>query len=336
MKSKSTSKGLTAAAWALATALATTLAPAGLSAQTYPAQPIKIIVPTAPGGVADIAGRVLAQRLNDGGKTAVVENRTGGGGAIAASFVSKSPADGYTVLVGFHATQAILPHLQQLNYDADKDLVPITVAVRSANIMVVNKDIPAKTVQEFVAHVKANAGKVSYGSQGNGSSGHILGEQFKALAGLDLAHVAYRGGAPAVQDLIAGHVAVVFDILTLARPQVEAGNVRALLITSPEPDPVFPGVPTAKQAGFPALEGGPWFGFFAPTGTPPAVIDYLFEQTKQAFSSDATKDQMKKQLLTPVLGTPAETKAFVSGEYKRWGEIIKSANIKMDAAAPAK
>ncbi len=325
MKCVSTSKGLTAAALAMATALA----PAGLSAQTYPAQPIKIIVPTAPGGVADIAGRVLAQRLNDGGKTAVVENRTGGGGAIAASFVAKSPADGYTVLVGFHATQAILPHLQTLNYDADKDLVPITVAVRSANIMVVNKDIPAKTVQEFVAHVKANSGKVSYGSQGNGSSGHILGEQFKSLAGIDLAHVAYRGGAPAVQDLIAGHVAVVFDILTLARPQVEAGNVRALLITSPDPDPVFPGVPTAKQAGFPALEGGPWFGFFAPTGTPQPALDYLFEQTKQAFSSEAAKDQMKKQMLTTVLGTPAETKAFVSGEYKRWGEIIKSANIKM-------
>lgn len=301
--------------------------------QSYPNQTVKIIVPTAPGGVADIAGRMLAQRLNDGGKTAVVENRTGGGGAIAASFVAKSPADGYTVYVGFHATQAILPHLQPLNYDAEKDLVPITVAVRSANIMVINAKVPAKTVQEFVAYVKANPGKISYGSQGNGSSGHILGEQFKALAGIDLAHVAYRGAAPAVQDLIAGHVAVVFDILTLARPQTEAGTVRALLVTSPEPDPVFPGVPTAKQAGFPALEGGPWFGFFVPTGTPQEAIAYLFEQAKQAFSSATAKDQMKKQLLTPVLGTPAETARFVSSEYKRWGDIIRSANIKMDTPA---
>ncbi len=312
-----------------AVAASTLLAASIASAQPYPSQPIKIIVPTAPGGVADIAGRMLSQRLNDSGKTAVVENRTGGGGAIAASFVAKSPADGYTVLVGFHATQAILPHLQTLNYDADKDLVPITVAVRSANIMVVNKNIPANTVQEFVAHTKANSGKVSYGSQGNGSSGHILGEQFKALAGIDLAHVAYRGGAPAVQDLIAGHVAVVFDILTLARPQVESGNVRALLITSPDPDPVFPGVPTAKQAGFPALEGGPWFGFFAPTGTPQAALDYLFAETKQAFSTAAAKDSLSKQLLTPVLGTPAETKTFVSAEYKRWGDVIKAANIKL-------
>lgn len=299
------------------------------AAQQYPSQPIKIIVPTPPGGVADITGRALAQRLNDTGKTAVVENRTGAGGSIAAAFVAKSPADGYTVYVGFHATQAILPHLQTLTYDAEKDFAPVTVAVQSANIMVVNPKIPAKTAQEFVTYVKANSGKISYGSQGNGSSGHILGEQFKQLAGIDLAHVAYRGGAPAVQDLVAGHVAVVFDILTLARPQVEAGNVKTLLITSAQPDPVFPGVPTAKQAGFPALEGGPWFGFFVPTGTPKAVVDLLYAETKQAFGTDAAKDQMRKQLLTPILGTPDETKAFVAAEYKRWGEIIKSANIKL-------
>jgi tripartite-type tricarboxylate transporter receptor subunit TctC len=297
--------------------------------QQYPSQPIKIIVPTPAGGVADITGRALAQRLNDTGKTAVVENRTGAGGAIAAAFVAKSPADGHTVYVGFHATQAILPHLQTLTYDAEKDFAPVTVAVQSANIMVVNPKIPASSAQEFVAYAKANSGKVSYGSQGNGSSGHILGEQFKQLAGIDLAHVAYRGGAPAVQDLVAGHVAVVFDILTLARPQVEAGNVKALLITSAQPDPVFPGVPTAKQAGFPQLEGGPWFGFFVPTGTPKAVIDFLYEESKQAFGTPMAKEQMKQQLLTPILGTPDQTKVFVAAEYKRWGEIIKSANIKL-------
>lgn len=299
------------------------------SSQPYPSQPIKIIVPTPPGGVADIAGRALAQRLNDTGKTAVVENRTGAGGAIAAAFVAKSPADGHTIYVGFHATQAILPHLQALTYDAEKDFAPVTVAVQSANIMVVNPKIPANTAQEFVAYVKANSGKVSYGSQGNGSSGHILGEQFKELAGIDLAHVAYRGAAPAVQDLVAGHVAVVFDILTLARPQVEAGAVKALLITSPQPDPAFPGVPTAKQAGFPQLEGGPWFGFFVPTGTPASVIAFLYEETKQAFGTPAAKEQMSKQMLTPVLGTPDQTRAFVAAEYKRWGDIIKSANIKL-------
>jgi tripartite-type tricarboxylate transporter receptor subunit TctC len=298
-------------------------------AQPYPSQPVKIIVPTPAGGVADIAGRVLGNHLNQAGKTAVVENRTGGGGSIAASFVAKSPPDGYTVLVGFHATQAILPHLQKLNYDAAKDLVPVTVAVRSANILVINPATPAKTVKELVAHAKANPGKFTYASQGNGSSGHILGEQFKQLTGLDIAHVPYRGGAPAVQDLVAGHVGMLFDILTLAKPQIEAGKMRALLITSSEPDPSFPGVPTAKQAGLPALEGGPWFGFFVPAGTPKSVIDYLNAESRKAFSTPQAKEQFAKQLLTTMLGSPEETAKFVASEFKRWGDVIRAANIKM-------
>lgn len=309
---------------------AASLLPSGQGlAQGYPSQPVKIIVPTPAGGVADIAGRVLGNHFNQAGKTAVVENRTGGGGAIAASFVAKSPADGYTVLVGFHATQAILPHLQKLNYDATTELVPITIAVRSANILVINPSTPAKTVQELVAHAKANPGKFTYASQGNGSSGHILGEQFKQLTGIDIAHVPYRGGAPAVQDLVAGHVGMLFDILTLAKPQIEAGKMRALLITSSEPDPAFPGVPTAKQAGFPALEGGPWFGFFVPAGTPQPVIDFLYAESRKAFSTPEAKEQFSKQLLTTLLAPPEETKRFVEAEYKRWGDVIRSANIKM-------
>jgi tripartite-type tricarboxylate transporter receptor subunit TctC len=301
----------------------------GASAQPYPSQPVKIIVPTPAGGVADIAGRVLGNHLNQAGKTSVVENRTGGGGAIAASFVAKSPADGYTVLVGFHATQAILPHLQKLNYDAAKDLVPVTIAVRSANILVINPSTPAKSVQELVAYAKANPGKLNYASQGNGSSGHILGEQFKQLTGLDLAHVPYRGGAPAVQDLVAGHVGMLFDILTLAKPQIDAGKMRGLLITSAEPDAAFPGVPTARQAGFPALEGGPWFGFFVPAGTPRDVIDYIYAESRKAFSTPEAKEQFSRQLLTTLLEPPAATSKFVEAEFKRWGDVIRSANIKM-------
>lgn len=322
-----------AAAFAAA-AVAILVSPA--NSQQYPSQPVKIIVPTPAGGVADIAGRTLGNHLNQAGKTAVVENRTGGGGAIAASFVAKSPADGYTVLVGFHATQAILPHLQTLNYDAAKDLMPVTVAVRAGNVLVVNPATPAKSVKELIDYIKANPGKISYASQGNGSSGHILGEQFKQLTKLDIAHVPYRGGAPAVQDLVAGHVGMLFDIPTLARPQVESGALRALLITTPEPEPAFPGVPTARQAGFPDLEGGPWFGFFVPTGTPRPIIDYIYAESKKAFSTADAKAQFQKQLLTVMLGTPEETAKFVADEYKRWGEIIRSANIKLETAAPAK
>jgi tripartite-type tricarboxylate transporter receptor subunit TctC len=299
------------------------------NAQNYPSQPIKIIVPTAPGGVADIIGRTFATKLTEAGKTAIAENKTGAGGAIAADFAAKSAPDGYTVYVGFHATQAILPHLQKLNYDAQKDFIPITIAGRTANILVVNPELPAKSMKDLVAHAKANPGKVTFASQGNGSTGHIVGEQFKELAGVDIVHVPYRGGAPAVQDLIAGHVTMMFDVLTLAVPQVKGGKVRALAVASPQRVPLLPDVPTVAEAGFPQLESGPWFGFFVPAKTPKPVVDWLYAEAKKAFSTPEVKEQFAKQGLTAVLATPEDTKTFVDGEYKRWGEVIKKANITM-------
>ena len=298
--------------------------------QSYPSQPIRIIVPTAPGGVADTAARTLAQGLNEIGKTAVVENRTGGGGAIAAEFVAKSAPDGYTVYVGFHATQAILPHLQKLSYDAEKDFAPVTVAVKSANILVVNPSVPAQSLKDLVAYAKANPGKLTFASQGNGSSGHIVGEQLKQAAGIDIVHVPYRGAAPAVQDLIAGHVSMMFDILTLAMPQVKADKVRALAITSAQRDALFPGVPTTAEMGFPQLEGGPWFGFFVPAKTPRPAIDWLYAEAKRAFSTSENRERFAQQGLTTMVGTPEETAAFVAAESKRWSEVIKRANIRME------
>lgn len=299
------------------------------AAQTYPSQPIKIIVPTAPGGVADIIGRTFATKLSEAGKTAIAENKTGAGGAIAADFAAKSAPDGYTVYVGFHATQAILPHLQKLNYDAQKDFIPITIAGRTANILVVNPEVPAKSMKDLVAHAKANPGKVTFASQGNGSTGHIVGEQFKEVAGVNIVHVPYRGGAPAVQDLIAGHVTMMFDVLTLAVPQVKGGKVKALAVAAPQRVPLLPDVPTVAEAGFPQLESGPWFGFFVPAKTPKPVVDWLYAEAKKAFSTPEVKEQFAKQGLTAVLATPEDTKKFVDGEYKRWGEVIKKAGITM-------
>lgn len=298
-------------------------------AQDYPAHPIRIVVPTPAGGVADIVGRALGQRLTDIGKTAIVENRTGGGGTIAADYVAKAVPDGYTVYVGFHATQAILPHLQQLTYDPENDFAPVTIAAKSANILVVNPAVPAQSFQELIAYAKANPGELTFASQGNGSSGHIVGEQLKQIAGIDIVHVPYRGGAPAVQDLIAGHVSMMFDILTLALPQVRAGKVRALAITTARRDPLFPDVPTTAEAGYPQLEGGPWFGFFVPAKTPRPVIDWLYAEAKQAFSTPESRERFAKDGLTTLLGTPEETAAFVAAESERWGDVIKRANIKL-------
>ena len=298
-----------------------------VAAQTYPSQPIKIVVPTPPGGVADVVGRTFANKLGEAGHTAVVENKTGAGGAIAADSVAKATPDGYTIYVGFHATNAILPHLQKLSYDPEKDLLPVTVAARTANVLIVHPSVPAKTLKELVAHAKSNPGKLTFASQGNGSTGHIIGEQFRDLAGVDVSHVPYRGAAPAAQDLIAGHVTMLFDVLNTAVPQIKSEKVRALAIADSKRADLLPDVPTVSEAGFPELESGPWFGFFVPANTPKPVIDWLYTEAKKAFNAQDVKDQFAKQGLTAMLGTPDETKAFVAGEYKRWGEVIKKAKI---------
>ena len=297
------------------------------TANEYPSQPIKLIVPTAPGGVADIVARIFAQKLNEAGKVAVVENKTGAGGAIAADFVVKSPPDGYTVYVGFHSTNAILPHLQKLNYNSETDFQPLTIAAKMPNVLVVNSSIPANTLSELIAYAKANAGKLTFASQGNGTTGHVVGEQFKRLAGIEISHVPYRGAAPAAQDLIAGHVSMLFDALTTALPHIQGGKVKALMVGDTQRNKLLPDVPTAAEAGLAELESGPWFGFFLPTGTPKPVVDWLYAEIKKSFNAPDVKEQFAKLGMTAVLGTPEETRAFVSGEYKRWGDVIRNANI---------
>jgi tripartite-type tricarboxylate transporter receptor subunit TctC len=310
------------------TALALT-APAG--AQQYPSQPIKIIVATPPGGIADLVGRTFAQKLSEAGKTAVVENRTGAGGAIAAEAVAKAAPDGYTLYVSMHQTNAILPHLvSKLSFDPLKDFTPVLHATISSNILVVHPSVPATTVKELVAYAKANPNKLTYASQGNGSSGHVVGEQFKRLAGVEITHVPYRGAAPAVQDLVAGHVSMMFDIVPLARTQIAAGKVRGLAVASPQRVAALPDVPTMREAGFPEIEGGPWFGFVAPAGTPRAVIDWLNAEGQKAFSAPDVRDRFVVQGIVMPLGTPEQYGAFIASEYKRWGEIIRSSNIKIE------
>ena len=301
------------------------------AAQNYPAQPIKILVATPPGGIADLVGRTFAQKLGEGGKTGVVENRTGAGGAIAAEAAAKAAPDGYTIYVSMHQTNAILPHLMsKLPYDPLKDFAPILNATASYNILVVHPSVPAKTVKELIAYAKANPGKLTYASQGNGSSGHVVGEQFKRLAGVDIAHVPYRGAAPASQDLVAGHVSMMFDIVPLARTQIAAGKIRGLAVASPQRLAAVPDVPTMTEAGFPQIEGGPWFGLVAPAGTPRAVVDWLNAEGRKAFSAPDVRDRFIAQGVLLPLGTPEQYGAFIAAEYKRWGEIIQSLGIRIE------
>ena len=300
-------------------------------AQGYPSQPIKILVATPPGGIADLVGRTFAQKLSEGGKAAVVENRTGAGGALAAEAAAKAAPDGHTLFVSMHQTNAILPHLVgKLSYDPLKDFAPILHATASANILVIHPSIPARTVNELVAYAKANPGKLTYASQGNGSSGHVVGEQFRKLAGINITHVPYRGAAPASQDLVAGHVSMMFDIVPLARTQIVAGTVRALAVASPQRLAAIPDVPTMVEAGFPQIEGGPWFGLVAPAGTPRAIIELLNAEGVKAFSAPDVRDRFLSQGILLPLGTPEQYGAFIEAEYKRWGEIIRSVNIRLE------
>ena len=307
--------------------IAASLPVAPALAQSYPSQTIKIIVATPAGGIADLVGRTLAAKLAESGKPAIVENRAGAGGALAAQSVAKAAPDGYTLFIGMHQTNAILPHLTKLQYDGIKDFAPVTNIVVSANILVVHPSLPVKTVQELVAYAKANPGKVTYASQGNGSSGHIVGEQFRRVAGVDITHVPYRGAAPAMQDLVAGHVAIMFDIVPLAREQIIAGKVRALAIATPQRFAAVPDVPTMAEAGLPAIEGGPWFGLMAPAGTPRPIIDWLNAETRKIFASGEARDRFIAQGMMLPLSTPEQFTAFVEAESKRWGDIIRAANI---------
>jgi tripartite-type tricarboxylate transporter receptor subunit TctC len=305
------------------------LAPA--KSQTYPSRPIKIIVPTPPGGVADLLARTLAQKLSDDGKTTIVENRSGGAGVIGAEAAAKSPADGYTAYMGLHQTQSVLPHLMAtLPYDPAKDFIPVIHVATSATILVVHPSVPAQSVQELVSYAKANPGRVTYASQGNGSLGHIGGALFKQTAGIDIVHVPYRGAAPAIQDLIAGHVSMMFDIVPLAMPQIAAGKVRALAVTTPQRVPVVPDVPTMTEAGLPAVQGGPWFGLLVPSGTPAAAVDWLNAQTNKIFSAREVRDYFAAQGLLLPLGTPGDFSAHIATETKRWGEIIRQAGIRLE------
>jgi tripartite-type tricarboxylate transporter receptor subunit TctC len=302
------------------------------SAQDYPAKPIRVIVPTPPGGMADILARHFGQKFGEKIKQPViVENKTGAGGAIAADYVAKSPADGYTIYVGFHATNAILPTLDpKLPYKPATDFAPIIHIANLPNVLVVNSKVEVKSVKELVELARSKPGVLSYASQGIGSSGHIAGEQFRLLTRTDIVHVPYKGAAPALQDLIAGRVPMMFDIVPFALQHIRDGSVRGLAVAAPQRVPVLPDIPTMTEAGYPGVQGGAWFALFAPAGTPPAVIDLLNKAARDAFNAADVRDKLEPRGVVLVLGSPAELGAWVAADTERWAKVIREAGIKLE------
>lgn len=308
-------------------AIGTVVAAGPMRAQLSPSQPIKIVVGVPAGGLGDLAARIIAQRLNENGHPAIVENRLGGNGIVATDAVAKSRGDGYSLIMGNHSTLAILPHLTKIGYDPMKDLAPITLILAAPNVAIVKPALPVTSMQELIAYGKTN--RLTNATQGIGASGHLIGEQFKQLTGIDLVHVHYRGAALALQDVVAGHVDMMFDVVALTREHALSGQVRALAVLSPQRSPVLPNVPTSAEVGFAALEGGAWFGLMAPAGTPPAVVDWLNAESRKAFEAPEVRERLTKQGLQLPLGTPEEFAALIAAESKRWADVIRKGDIKL-------
>jgi tripartite-type tricarboxylate transporter receptor subunit TctC len=313
---------------AQAAAIALTLAintPA--QAEEYPSKPIKVLVPAAAGGIGDILPRIMGQKLAERGHTMVVENRTSGAGVVAADAVAKAPPDGYLLLLGNQGLLSIRPHLAKLPYDTAKDLAPVILLVTVPNILIVHPSVPAKNLQELIAYAKANPGKLSYASQGVGASGHIAGELFKQAAGIEITHVPYRGAAPAAQDLAAGHVSMMFDVVSLALGPLKSGAVRAIGVASAGRVETLPDVPTMAEQGYP-MEIGAWFGLSAPAGTPPSVINWLNRKANAIFSKSDARDRFVSQGASMPLGTPEAFGQFIATQTKRFEQVIVRAGIK--------
>jgi tripartite-type tricarboxylate transporter receptor subunit TctC len=278
--------------------------------------------------LGDLAARVMAQRLTDTGRPAIVENRLGGNGLLATDAVAKARPDGHTLVMGNHSTLGTLPHLTKVGYDPLKDLAPITLMFTVPNVLVVKPALPATSMAELIAYGKVN--RLTNATQGIGASGHLLGEQLRQLTVVDLTHVHYRGAAIALQDVIGGHVDMMFDVVALTREHALAGRVRALAVLAPQRNPVLPDVPTSAEVGVAALEGGAWFGLLAPGGTPRTIVDWLNAEARKAFETPEVRDRLSKQGLQLPLGTPEAFAAFIAAESARWGEVIRQGGIKLE------
>lgn len=301
------------------------------NAQTgsYPNRQIKIISPFATGGIADGFSRIIAQGLSETfGQPVIVENKTGGGGNIGADFVAKSPADGYTLIMGSIGTHAVNPYLvKSMPYDPLKDFVPVVFVLDAEGLLAVNPSLPAKNVPELIAYLKANPGKVSYGSGGIGTASHLAGELFVMTAKVDMTHIPYKGNALAITDLIGGQTQVMFATMPTILPYVKSDKLRGLAVTGATRDPSMPDLPSISET-LPGFDVKNWIGLFAPVGTAPAIVKKLHDEVSKIMQQPAVQKKLESEGAKFYAMTPEAFGAFQKKESARWGKIIKSAGIK--------
>jgi tripartite-type tricarboxylate transporter receptor subunit TctC len=302
------------------------------SAQTYPSKPIRLVVPFPPGGSLDVVARAIGQKLSEAwGQPVVIDNRPGAGGNIGADLVAKSTPDGYTILEGALSTHAVNVSLySKMPYDPVRDFAPITLVAITPNVLVVSPSFPADSVPELIAYAKAHPGKLSFGSGSNGSAGHLAGELFKSEAGVDMVHVPYKGAAPALQALLAGDTQLMFDNLANSMPQMKAGRLKALAVTTAKRSALAPELPTLAETGLPGFDIYTWWGFMAPAGTPKEILAKWNAEVARILGTPEMKQFFAQQGAEPAPTTPEQFAALIKSEIPKYAKIVKASGAKID------
>jgi tripartite-type tricarboxylate transporter receptor subunit TctC len=306
------------------------LLPRRARAELWPTRPVRFVVPFAAGGTTDILARVVAAKISEEfGQQFIVENKAGAGGNIAADYVAKADADGYTFLVGTPGTHAINPFVfRNMTYDPLKDIAPVIIIARVPNLCSVTNSLPVRSVAELIAYAKSKPGELFYGTPGLGSTAHVSTELFKSMTGVEITHVTYKGSAPALTDLIAGRVHLMIDNLPAAQPFAESSSIRALAVSTAKRWPLLPDLPTITEAGVPGYEAASWFTIGAPAKTPQEIIDRLNANVDKFIKSEDGIARLRKLGAEPAGGSPQDMQAYVLAETDKWGKVAKFAGIK--------
>ena len=301
-------------------------------AQNYPNKPIKIIVPATAGGGADFIARTLSVQLGEYlGESIVIENKSGASGTIAAEYVSKSPPNGYLVLMAQSTSMVIAPHLyKSLNYDTIKDLQAVTQVAQMPFILAVNAKLPVNNIKEFIAYAKANPGKLNFSTSGNGAGSHLAGEMFNSATGAKMVHVPYKGAGPALNAVVAGEVEVAFIPIVAALPLVKDGRLKALAVTTSVRSMAAKDLPTLVEAGLPGYDINTWFGMFVPANTPAPIVDLLYKETSRALKQPEIRERFLKEGADPIGSTPAEFSALVKAEFVKFAKVVKDSGAKLE------
>jgi tripartite-type tricarboxylate transporter receptor subunit TctC len=317
--------------WRFIFAMCASIAVCAVQAQdVYPSKPIRLVIGFAPGGGSDISGRIIARKVSELlGQQIIIDNRPGAGGNIATDMVAKAAPDGYTILMGSVGPLAVAPHMSKnLPFDPQKDLAPISLGVTFANVLVVHPSVPVKNLQEYVALAKTKP--IPYGTSGIGSAGHLAGELFRMMAGVDIPHVPYKGGGPAMNDALGGQVPSLFASAPTALPQIQAGKLRALATTGSRRSALLPNVPTIAESGYPGYEAMNWYAFLAPAKTPRPIIDKLNREFVKALNSPDVREQLARDGAEAIPSTPEEFAAYMARESRTWAKVVKEAGITTD------